>query len=227
MQLTIKNQTANSLSYVQGFITVAANSSAVVPRQYNVLLTGDGGFLADAVAGNIVVNNGYVDLAAASIILLAQTLASFATTPTATIPLYYSLPVSIRQSAGTASGSVVWAMRNNSLSPKIVIIERIDLVMSFDSGTPLLRQSLQYEFVRFSAATPTGGTQITPIMMDSNSPSTLVTDARYLDTGLATSGVSFENAFASVGCPASDGAVSQYHRSMPIKLGRAKAWRYG
>lgn len=219
MQLTIKNQTANPLSYVQGFITVAALSNTVVPRQYNTLLTSDAGFLADAAAGNIVVNNGYVDLAASSIILLAQTLATFSTTPVATIPLYYSLPVNLRQSAATTAGNTVWAMRNNAASPKLILIERINMAMSFDAGTPITRASLRYEFVRFNSATPTGGTAISPIMMDSNSPATLVTDARYLDTGLTTSGMVFETPFASVGCPASDGATSSYFRDMPIKLG--------
>ena len=219
MQLTIKNQTANPLSYVQGFITVAANSNTVVPRQYNTLLAGDAGFLSDASTGNIIVNNGYVDLTTASIIILAQTLANFSTTPVATIPLYYSLPISIRQSAATSANQVVWTMRNNAASPKIVMIERINLSMSFDAGTPLTRTSLRYELVRFNSATPTGGTSISPIMMDSNSPATFVTDARYLDTGLTTSGISFENAFGSVGCPASDGATATYSRDMPIKLG--------
>jgi hypothetical protein len=218
MQLIIKNQTANPLSYVQGSIIVAANGSAVVPRQYNTLLAGDAGFLSDSANGNIVVNNGYVDLAQSSIIFLAQTLSAFATTPIATIPLYYSLPVNLRQSAATTAGTVVWAMRNNSASPKIVMVEEISMIMSFDAGTPITRQSLRYEFVRFNSATPTGGNQITPTMMDSSAPSTMITDARYLDTGLTVSGVVFENAFASVGCPASDGASVTYQRHKPIKL---------
>lgn len=218
MQLTIKNQTANPLSYFQGFITVAANSSTVVPRQYNTLLTGDAGFLADASSGNIIVNNGYVDLAASSIVLLAQALAVFGATPIATIPLYYSLPISLRQSANTGAGTTVWSMRNNAASPKIVMIERINLAMSFDAGTPLSRSSLRYELVRFNTATPTGGTSISPILMDSNAPATLVTDARYAVTGLSVTDVVFENPFASIGCPASDGASSNYSRDIPIKL---------
>lgn len=218
MQLTIKNQTANPLSYFQGFITVAANGQTIVPRQYNTLLCGDAGFLADASRGAIIVNNGYVDLSTSSIILLSQVLAGFSTTPIATIPLYYTLPIAIRQSANTAANNVVWAMRNHAASPKIIMIERINLAMSFDAGTPLFRTSLRYEFVRFSAAAPTGGTAISPIPMDSNAPATLVTDARFLDTGLTTNGMSFENAIASVGCPASDGATATYNRDIPIKL---------
>lgn len=219
MQLTIKNQTANPLSYVQGFITVAASSNTIVPRQYNTILTGDATFISDAMAGNIIVNNGSVDLSSVSIISLCQVLAGFSTSPVATIPLYYSLPISLRQSAATAANQVVWTMRNNSLSPKIVMIERINLAMSFDAGTPITRASLRYELVRFSGANPSGGTAITPILMDTNSPATLVTDARFLDTGLTTSGITFETAFASVGCPASDGATAAYTRDMPIKLG--------
>lgn len=218
MQLTIKNQTANPLSYVQGFITVTANGSTDVPRQYNTLLAGDAGFLSDAAVGNIVVNNGYVDLVASSIILLCQTLAAFSATPIATIPLYYSLPVGIRQSTATTAGTTVWSMRNNSGSPKIVMIERISLLMSFDAGTPLTRTSLRYELVRFNTATPSGGTSVSPTMMDSDAPATLVTDARYADTGLTVTSVVFENPFASVGCPASDGASVNYLRDIPIKL---------
>lgn len=218
MQLVIKNQTGNQLSYAQGFIAVSPNSNATVPREYNTILVGDAGFLRDANAGNIIVNNGSVDLSGAQLIQLAQILATFSTTPVATIPLYYSLPVNIRQSAATSAGNVVWTMQNSSLSPKIVIIENISLVMSFDAGTPLTRASLRYEFVRFNTATPTGGTQITPTMMDSNSPATVVTDARFLDTGLTTTGIVFENAFSSVGCPASDGSNTIYSRTLPIKL---------
>lgn len=218
MQLTIKNQTANRLSYVQGFITVGAGANTIVPREYNTILAGDAGFLADSAAGNIIVNNGYVDLSGPAVILLAQVLAAFTTTPIATIPLYYSLPVSIRQSANTTAGSTVWSMQNNSASLKIIMIERINLVMSFDAAAPLTRASVRYELVRFNTATPTGGTVLTPILMDSNAPATLVTDARYLDTGLSTSGLVFETAFALIGCPASDGASSSYYRDMPIKL---------
>ena len=219
MQLIIKNQTANPLSYVQGFITVAANSQTTVPRQYNTLLASDAGFLSDASTGSILVNNGYLDLSAASIILLAQILATFSTTPVATIPLYYSLPINLRQSAATSAGTTVFSMRNNSASPKMIMIESINLSMSFDAGTPLSRASLRYELVRFNTATPTGGTSISPIMMDSNAPSTLVTDARFADTGLSVTSVVFENPFASIGCPASDGAYSKYSRDIPIKLG--------
>lgn len=219
MQLIIKNQTGLPLNYAQGFIMVAPNSNTIVPRQYNTILAGDAKFISDANIGNIIVNNGSTDLTTAAIIQLAQILAAFSATPIATIPLYYSLPVSIRQSTGTAANNVVWTMQNAANSPKIVIIEQINLAMSFDAGTPLTRASLRYEFVRFNSATPTGGTSINPIMMDSNAPSTMVTDARFLDTGLTTSGISFENAFAFIGCPASDGSSSTYSRTMPIKLG--------
>ena len=218
MQLTIKNQTGSFLSYFQGFITVSPNANTLVPREYNTILVGDAAFISDANAGNIIVNNGSVDMTAPAIITLAQTLAAFSATPVATLPLYYSLPVSLRQSTATAANTVVWTMRNNSISPKIVVIEKISLAMSFDAGTPVTRTSLRYEFVRFNSATPTGGTQISPILMVSNAPATMITDARFLDTGLTTTGLVFENAFASVGCPASDGATASYYRDIPIKL---------
>lgn len=132
---------------------------------------------------------------------------------------YYSLPVNIRQSAITASGATVFAMRNSGTSTIIVFIERIYLMLGFDFGTPLIRTTQKYDLVRFSAATPTGGTTLSVQQVWSGDPASQVTDARFLDTGLTTTGVVFNPAFATVGCPASDGATTSYTReAIPVLL---------
>lgn len=125
---------------------------------------------------------------------------------------YYSAPVQIRQSATTAANGTVFSMRNAAASTRTVYIERINLSMFFDTGTPLGRSLQRYSLCRFSAATPSTGTTETVIEMDNANPSTQVTDVRFLDTGLTTTSVSFESAFAIIGCPAVDGSVSPFVR---------------
>jgi hypothetical protein len=125
---------------------------------------------------------------------------------------YYSAPIRIRQSAATASGATVWSMRLTAAATSNVYIERIYLQISFDAGTPLGRALLAYDLERFSAATPTAGTAVTVVQMDSSDDVTEVTDVRFLDTGLTTTGLSFGTPFVTVGIPASDGATSTYFR---------------
>lgn len=127
---------------------------------------------------------------------------------------YYSAPVSIRQTAASAANSTVWAMRNAAASTKTVVIERIYLLISFDAGTPITRSFQRYDLVRFSAATPTAGTAVTVVLQDSSNAATQVTDVRFLDTGLTTTGVTFGTSFATVGVPASDGATNVYVRDV-------------
>lgn len=132
---------------------------------------------------------------------------------------YYSLPVNIRQTAATAANATVFAMRNAAASTKTVYIEDIELLMAFDVGTPLTRSLQRYDLVRFSAATPTAGTALTVVMMDSAAAATQVTDARFVDTGLTTTSVSFGTAFATISCPATDATTSHFHRSgIALKL---------
>jgi hypothetical protein len=125
---------------------------------------------------------------------------------------YYSAPVKIRQSAATASGATVWSMRNSATSTITVFIERIELLMAFDSGTPLTRSLQLYDLVRFSTATPTGGTQISVAQMYSGDSGTQVTDVRFLDTGLTTTSVVFNPPFCTIGCPATDATTTKYQR---------------
>jgi hypothetical protein len=125
---------------------------------------------------------------------------------------YYSLPVKIRQTAATGSGATIFSMRNGTSSTVTIIIDRIELLIGFDAGTPLTRSTQSYDLVRFSTATPTGGMALTVAQMYSGDVSTQITDARWLDTGLTTTGVVFNPAFCTISCPASDGATTKYER---------------
>ena len=125
---------------------------------------------------------------------------------------YYSAPVNIRQTAATAAGATVWSMRNSATSTITVFIERIELLLAFDSSTPTTRSTPRYDLVRFSTTTPTGGTAITVGQMTSGDVSTQVTDVRFLDTGLTTTGVVFSSPFATIGCPATDATTTKYQR---------------
>lgn len=132
---------------------------------------------------------------------------------------YYSAPVNIRQSTNSSANTTIWAMRNDTGSTKTVYIERIELNMAFDAGTPITRSLQRYDIVRFSAATPTGGTTLTVVPIDSSSPSTQITDVRQIDTGLTVSGISFGTSILTIGVPASDGATVNYSSSaIPIIL---------
>ncbi len=133
---------------------------------------------------------------------------------------YYSVPISIRQTAATAVGATIFSMRNSTTSTTVVIIQRIELLLGFDSATPATRSTQLYDLVRFSTATPTGGTVIPVAQMWSGDSGTQVTDARFLDTGLTTTGVVFNPPFAIIGCPATDATTTKYQRdNVVIVLG--------
>jgi hypothetical protein len=143
--------------------------------------------------------------------------------PTGNLPLDYSrfeyvVPVSIRQSANTAANATVWAMRVDPGASKSVFIERIYLSASFDAGTPIGRALLRYSIGGFGSATPTGGTSLSVISLDSANPASVVTDARLLDTGLTTSGVNFQSPAFGVGVPACDGSVVPFDFTGAIRL---------
>ena len=124
---------------------------------------------------------------------------------------YYSLPIKIRQSATTGSGATVFSMRNGASSTVTIYVERIALNVNFDALTPV--SSLQgYDLVRFSTATPTGGTSISVAQMYSGDVGTQISDARFLDTGLTTTGVVFNPPFCTIGVAASNGVTVPFSR---------------
>lgn len=125
---------------------------------------------------------------------------------------YYSANVAIEQTAATAANATVWTMRNPAASTKTVFLEEIILNMTYDDATPVTRQTPKYVLERFSTATPTAGTAITVIKMNSANAATAVTDVRFLDTGLTTTGVVFEAAFATLGLGSTGGTSSTHFR---------------
>lgn len=115
-------------------------------------------------------------------------------------PGAYALPVNIDQTANTAANSTVWAMRNGA--SKKMFFRRLLLAVHFD-GTASAGNTLKYMLTRFSAATPTGGTSLAAAKMQTTFSASTLADARFLDTGLTTTGVTFETEFATLAIPAS------------------------
>lgn len=215
MNLTIINNASGTRSYLGGIVTVAEGNSTTISRELNVIIVSDAQFLSDINNRSISLNTGVNEnLTPAASIELIKTLARFSTDPIATLFLYYSAKVNIRQTTTAAAGTTVWAMRNPLASPYSLVVERAQLKMTFDGPTPgLTPKLLKYELIRFNSATPSGGTAITPIKMSSLAPASAA-NVQFLDTGLTMTGVNFEaDSFSTVICPAVQGAVSDYQRN--------------
>lgn len=119
----------------------------------------------------------------------------------------YSAPIEIRQTAATALGSTVWAMRNAAASTKRVFIIAFALQMQFNGTNPVTRQILAYDLQRFSTATPTGGTAQTAHKRRSADAASQVTDIRFLNTGLTMTSVVFDaDVIATYVCGSVDSA---------------------
>lgn len=102
----------------------------------------------------------------------------------------YSTNFFMTQSAASAAGTTVFTMRNAVGSTKSVYITSLSLVISnFGAGNNSVSI---YAIQRFNTATPTGGTTRSVIGMSSSNAASNVTDVRFLDTGLSTTGVVFE-----------------------------------
>lgn len=214
MDLTIINKTDSTKNYLGGIVSVSANSSTTIPRDLNVVITNDASLLSDIISRSVALSNGSTDeFSGPQAIDLLRVLANFLTDPIATLFLYYAAPVNVRQTAATASGNTVWAMRNPTSATFFVVIERIFLQMSFDAATPLVGVNLQrYELVRFSGGDPSGGTSITAVKSSSSAPNSGVV-AQFLDTGLTMTGVSFGTPLANISCPEVQGSTNFYQRS--------------
>jgi hypothetical protein len=131
----------------------------------------------------------------------------------------YSLPVNIRQTAASAANSTVWTMRNGA--SKKMFFRRILLEILFD-GTASAGNTLKYMLARFTAATPTGGTSLTPVKMQTTFAASTLADARFLDTGLTTTGITFETEWATLAIPASVTAQSLFFNLPFIGSNEAK-----
>lgn len=126
----------------------------------------------------------------------------------------FYLPVDIRQTAASASGSTVWCMTNGGTNQ--IHIRQIHLSLGFD-GTAATA-SPRYQLCRGSGATPTTGTTITPIKRYPQGSNTTLADCRFLDTGLTTTGITFESAFAVIGRPIS---VTSHAQVFNMNFGEA------
>lgn len=112
----------------------------------------------------------------------------------------YVADINVRQTAASAIGTTIWTMRNTGALT--ALIRQISLIMAFD-GTAAAATTLRYDIARFSGATPTGGTAVTPVKKRNSYGASSVTDLRFLDTGLTTTGITFESAFHTIALPVS------------------------
>lgn len=112
----------------------------------------------------------------------------------------YVLPVNLRATAASAATTLFWAMRNGS--SRVVSIRRISLAATFD-GTAAAGQTPRYAIQRFTSATPSSGTVLTPVKKRSSYGSSTIVDARFSDTGLTFAGLVFEPEALVIGTPAS------------------------
>jgi hypothetical protein len=138
----------------------------------------------------------------------------------------YTGTVFIRQSAATAAGAVVWAMRNPVGSGKTIFIERIYLNGDFNATTPVGRVLLSYALRRFTGADPTGGTLLTPGKNDTDDVDSVVTVMRQLDTGLGGAMVLETGHVGLIGFPSFGTFGSPYVRnetSIKLKPGEGLA----
>jgi hypothetical protein len=218
MNITIKNQDEGIRSYLGGIVTVPEGGQTTIARDLNVIVVSDSQFLSDIINRKIIINTGVdVDLTPREMIELSKVFANFSTDKLATMFLYYSSIVNVRHTANVAVGTTIWSMRNPLASPLNAVIESIELKGAFAAATPIFRNMQRYELLTFSAATPTGGTQITPLKASKLSPASGI-DVRQSDSGLAVSGVSFDSPFGILAIPATDGAIAPYERKIPLKL---------
>lgn len=217
MNITIKNMRTGTRSYLGGLVTVSEDGETTLPRRLNVIIVSDATFVSDVVNFNIILNNGSQDLKPEGGLLLIQALAAFSTDKLATSFLYYSFPVDVVQSAGTNSPAAVWAMLNSSQSPYSFFIESVFLNMSFYAATPLVPTLLKYEFIRFTSATPSGGTTINSGKA-CRTAGTCPVSAMVKDTGLTMSGVSYDSAYAVISLPSRAGVTVPFSKKTSIEL---------
>lgn len=92
----------------------------------------------------------------------------------------------VRQTATTAAGACVWGLRNNN-SGRVIQVLRIKYSMSFDgTGAASL---MRYEWIKATGVTVfSGGAVVTPANFKTGL-AFVNADARVLDTGLTTTGI--------------------------------------
>lgn len=76
MILIIKNQTAGTLSYLGGLVSISGNSNVTVPANYIFPISRDPGLINDATIVNVLLNDGDVDYASASAVAYLNQIAT-------------------------------------------------------------------------------------------------------------------------------------------------------
>jgi hypothetical protein len=100
----------------------------------------------------------------------------------------YSLGFRIVQSGAAAADVSVLAMRNTGT--RNIKLTGAEVEMYYGNAAGASSSIKGYYLQRFTTATPSGGTAITPAQHSSGSPAASV-DARFLDTGLTTTNLVF------------------------------------
>lgn len=129
--------------------------------------------------------------------------------------LEYSLSVNLVPSTLT-DGTTYFTMRNNGT--KVIRIHHLLALLSF-TGTPAATRSL-YSLQRFTVATPSGGTAVTPVIRDSANAVASGAEARFAAGGVTTTGVTFGSVFMLLGhaSSAADVVISPPLEHAPLVL---------
>lgn len=101
----------------------------------------------------------------------------------------YTIKVDLKAMSTFSSGTPYWYMRNNTSGNKL-IIKKIFLMSEF-VGTAASTLS-QFAIFRFSGATPTGGSSINAVKLDSTMPSTNLLSAGFATAGLTMTGTTVD-----------------------------------
>lgn len=107
----------------------------------------------------------------------------------------YSVAVNVQPATTLTNGTAYWSMRNTaSGGGKSVYIRGMTLNLSQTAVNVSTTASIAparsiLEFIRFSGATPTGGSTYTVIKRRNADAATVVTDVRYNPTGLSMTSV--------------------------------------
>ncbi len=116
--------------------------------------------------------------------------------------------VKVRQSATTGAGVVVWGLYNSS-STKIVHIRRMLLEAYFD-GTGAVTV-MEYEIGKMTGITTfSGGTVVTPSHKITSQSGAQVSSARVLDTGVTTTGGTFQGQCMVIAAPRNTLSATAY-----------------
>lgn len=144
-------------------------------------------------------------------VVIASNQTAVPTIDTAAFDSAHKIRVEIAAAAALAANAAIWFVRNTHASRK-VHIRRLFLNLGF-SGTAAASRSI-YHLIRFSAATPSGGTTIAAVKDDStNAVASAVGAAQQHTAALTVTGVTFDtNPIALFG------HTNQLSASVPVDL---------